>query len=71
MSSTESHKIVVLGAGYAGMIAATYLTRGTRKANVDITLVNPSPRFTERPIPDTELDDRTPMQCLRQLLRQE
>ncbi|MFF2083392.1 NAD(P)/FAD-dependent oxidoreductase [Nocardia sp. NPDC058176] len=48
MNSTDTHKIVVLGAGYTGMIATTYLARDTRKMNVDITLVNPSPRFTER-----------------------
>ncbi|APA99733.1 NAD(P)/FAD-dependent oxidoreductase [Nocardia seriolae] len=42
------HEIVVLGAGYTGMIAAVRLARRTRKMNVRITLVNPSDRFTER-----------------------
>ncbi|UGT41287.1 FAD-dependent oxidoreductase [Nocardia yamanashiensis] len=42
-------QIVVLGAGYTGMLAAIQLARRTRKmAGVEITLVNPSARFTER-----------------------
>ncbi|WP_069166159.1 NAD(P)/FAD-dependent oxidoreductase [Nocardia altamirensis] len=41
-------RIVVLGAGYTGMLAALRLARRTRNRNVRITLVNPSPRFTER-----------------------
>ncbi|MFG1797088.1 NAD(P)/FAD-dependent oxidoreductase [Nocardia sp. NPDC049149] len=41
-------RIVVLGAGYTGMLAALRLARRTRKQNVRIALVNPSPRFTER-----------------------
>ncbi|GAB4587175.1 NAD(P)/FAD-dependent oxidoreductase [Nocardia sp. IFM 10818] len=48
MNTTDTHEIVVLGAGYTGMLATTYLARDTRKMNVRITLVNPSPRFTER-----------------------
>ncbi|WP_433663742.1 NAD(P)/FAD-dependent oxidoreductase [Nocardia sp. CA-128927] len=42
------HRIVILGAGYTGMLAAVRLARRTRKQHVRITLVNPSPRFTER-----------------------
>ncbi|MBF6148374.1 FAD-dependent oxidoreductase [Nocardia nova] len=42
------HEIVVLGAGYTGMLAAIRLARRTRKQAVHITLVNPSDRFTER-----------------------
>ncbi|SDK44184.1 NAD(P)/FAD-dependent oxidoreductase [Streptomyces indicus] len=43
------HRIVVLGAGYTGMMTATRLARRTRRGPaVRITLVNPSPRFTER-----------------------
>ncbi|MDR7171719.1 NADH dehydrogenase FAD-containing subunit [Nocardia kruczakiae] len=42
------HDIVVLGAGYTGMLAAIRLARRTRKQPVRITLVNPSERFTER-----------------------
>ncbi|WP_433755856.1 NAD(P)/FAD-dependent oxidoreductase [Nocardia sp. CA-135398] len=43
-----THRIVVLGAGYTGMLAAIRLARRTRKLDVEITLVNPSARFTER-----------------------
>jgi NADH:quinone reductase (non-electrogenic) len=43
------HKIVVLGAGYAGMMALTSLiARTQRREDVQLTLVNPSDRFTER-----------------------
>ncbi|MEV6070356.1 FAD-dependent oxidoreductase [Nocardia sp. NPDC052001] len=44
-----NHHIVVLGAGYAGMMSALRLSRRMRhRGDVHITLVNPSPRFTER-----------------------
>ncbi|MFF1442469.1 NAD(P)/FAD-dependent oxidoreductase [Streptomyces sp. NPDC058295] len=42
------HRIVVLGAGYTGMLAAIRLARRTRRLSTRITLVNPSARFTER-----------------------
>jgi NADH dehydrogenase FAD-containing subunit len=45
---TAPHQIVVLGAGYTGMMAAVRLAHRTRKLNVPITLVNPSERFVER-----------------------
>jgi NADH:ubiquinone reductase (H+-translocating) len=41
------HRIVVLGAGYTGMIAAIRVARRTR-GRATVTLVNPSSRFTER-----------------------
>ncbi|MFI9511131.1 NAD(P)/FAD-dependent oxidoreductase [Nocardia sp. NPDC052566] len=44
----DTTRIVVLGAGYTGMLAAVRLARRTRKLDVHITLVNPSARFTER-----------------------
>ncbi|MEV0295346.1 FAD-dependent oxidoreductase [Nocardia sp. NPDC050710] len=47
-ANNTEHRIVVLGAGYTGMLAAIRLARRTRKLNVRITLVNPSDRFTER-----------------------
>ncbi|MEU8900113.1 FAD-dependent oxidoreductase [Nocardia sp. NPDC048505] len=47
-TQTTTHRIVVLGAGYTGMLAAIRLARRTRKLDVRITLVNPSDRFTER-----------------------
>ena len=40
--------IVILGAGYAGMMSAVRLAHRTRKLGVRITLVNPSDRFVER-----------------------
>lgn len=46
--TTTTHRILVLGAGYTGLLAAVRLARRTRKTNVHITLVNPSARFTER-----------------------
>ncbi|MBO2449626.1 FAD-dependent oxidoreductase [Actinomadura barringtoniae] len=44
----NTHRIVVLGAGYTGMMATARLAHRTRRMDVRITLVNPSPRFTER-----------------------
>ncbi len=38
-------KVVVIGGGYAGTIAANHLRL---RADIDITLVNPRPRFVER-----------------------
>ncbi|MEU0876766.1 NAD(P)/FAD-dependent oxidoreductase [Nocardia brasiliensis] len=43
-----AHRIVILGGGYTGMVAAARLARRIRKQDVRITLVNPSARFTER-----------------------
>ncbi|MEV4002308.1 FAD-dependent oxidoreductase [Actinomadura sp. NPDC049753] len=48
MNTSTAHQIVVLGAGYTGLIATARLARYTRRLNTRITLVNPSPRFTER-----------------------
>ncbi|WP_280476558.1 NAD(P)/FAD-dependent oxidoreductase [Nocardia asiatica] len=48
MNTDTTHEIVVLGAGYSGLIATARLARYTRKLNTRITLVNPSPRFVER-----------------------
>ncbi|UGT60856.1 NAD(P)/FAD-dependent oxidoreductase [Nocardia asteroides] len=45
MTTTSTPHIVVLGAGYTGMLAAIGLARRT---GARITLVNPSDRFTER-----------------------
>jgi NADH dehydrogenase len=40
-----SHKVVVIGGGYAGTLAANRLRM---RDDVDITLVNPRPEFVER-----------------------
>jgi len=42
---TATPKVVVIGGGYAGTLAANHLRM---RADVDITLVNPRPRFVER-----------------------
>lgn len=42
------HRIIVLGAGYAGAIAAGRLAKRLRPADVAITLVNAEPDFVER-----------------------
>lgn len=42
------HRIVVLGAGYAGTMAAGRLARRLRREDVTITLVNAHPDFVER-----------------------
>jgi NADH dehydrogenase FAD-containing subunit len=43
------HRIVVLGAGYAGLPAAGRLARWVRTDQVEVTLVNESATFVERP----------------------
>jgi NADH:ubiquinone reductase (H+-translocating) len=48
-SNHATHRVVVLGAGYAGMAAAVQLgARLKRRTDVRVTLVNPHERFTER-----------------------
>ncbi len=42
------HRIVVLGAGYTGAVAAGRLARRLHREDVTITLVNPEPDFVER-----------------------
>jgi NADH dehydrogenase FAD-containing subunit len=43
------HRVLILGAGYAGMSAAIQLAaRVRRREDVRVTLVNPQERFTER-----------------------
>jgi NADH:ubiquinone reductase (H+-translocating) len=47
--SATPHRIVVLGAGYAGLAAAAFAAgRTKRRDDVQITLVNAGVRFTER-----------------------
>ncbi|MFI6582458.1 NAD(P)/FAD-dependent oxidoreductase [Embleya sp. NPDC050493] len=43
-----SERILVIGAGYTGMQAAIGTARATRGRDVEVTLVNPVARFTER-----------------------
>ncbi|MEU4169282.1 FAD-dependent oxidoreductase [Streptomyces sp. NPDC026665] len=42
------HRIVVLGAGYTGAVAAGRLAKRLHREDVAITLVNPEPDFVER-----------------------
>ncbi len=42
------HRIVVLGAGYAGAFAAGNLARRLSPADTEITVVNAAPEFVER-----------------------
>ncbi|MFF8599416.1 NAD(P)/FAD-dependent oxidoreductase [Streptomyces sp. NPDC015232] len=44
----QQHRIVVLGAGYTGALAAGRLARRLHREDVAITLVNPEPDFVER-----------------------
>ncbi|MFF0590922.1 NAD(P)/FAD-dependent oxidoreductase [Streptomyces sp. NPDC003781] len=48
MQHTPRHRIVVLGAGYAGAVAAGRLARRLRSEDAAITLVNAEPQFVER-----------------------
>jgi NADH:quinone reductase (non-electrogenic) len=47
-SRDTGHRIVVLGAGYAGLGAAKRLARGVRSTDVRLTLVDRGERFVER-----------------------
>ncbi|MGW4323403.1 NAD(P)/FAD-dependent oxidoreductase [Streptomyces sp. NPDC004684] len=44
----QQHRIIVLGAGYAGAIAAGRLARRLRRDDVSLVLVNAEPDFVER-----------------------
>jgi NADPH-dependent 2,4-dienoyl-CoA reductase/sulfur reductase-like enzyme len=46
--NTNQTQIVIIGAGYAGLIAARRLAWKTRRSDVAITLVNGTERFIER-----------------------
>lgn len=43
-----THQVLVIGAGYAGLTAATRVAHRTRGGDVRVTLVNRSDRFVER-----------------------
>src|SRR5215510_2611814 len=42
-------QVLVIGAGYAGMLATVRLAMKTQDQNVQITLINPTNIFVERP----------------------
>jgi NADH dehydrogenase len=43
------HRVVVLGAGYAGLPAANRIARQTRRAEVELVLISGHDQFVERP----------------------
>src|SRR5512135_3621701 len=45
----QTTKVIVIGAGYAGLLAAVRLAMKTRQQNLQITLINSSGFFVERP----------------------
>jgi NADH dehydrogenase FAD-containing subunit len=47
-ATNSKHRIVVLGAGYAGAVAAGRLAKRLYREDVAITLVNAEPDFVER-----------------------
>lgn len=48
VTQVTQHRIIVVGAGYSGAIAAGRLARRLRRQDVAITLVNAEPDFVER-----------------------
>lgn len=48
MGKVEQTRIVVLGAGYTGMLAALAVARRGRRRGGQVTLIDPSTRFPER-----------------------
>lgn len=48
MAEKTTQHIVILGAGYAGLLSALRLANQTRRANVEITLINAISTFAER-----------------------
>jgi NADH dehydrogenase FAD-containing subunit len=48
MVMTDARRVVVIGAGYAGLTAALGVAGRARRLRVGVTLVNRSARFTER-----------------------
>ena len=45
---SATHRVVVLGGGYTGVMAAIRVARRTRRHGGQVTLVNPTTRFNER-----------------------
>ncbi|MER7463686.1 FAD-dependent oxidoreductase [Streptomyces sp. NPDC097981] len=48
MDTPSNHRVLVLGAGYAGLTAAIRTAHRIRRGGGRVTLVNPADRFTER-----------------------
>ncbi len=69
-STEQIYRIVILGAGYAGMLAALRLAGKRRKLPVQITLVNGSASFVERiRLHQRATNQRLPQISIPRLLR--
>lgn len=69
MANQSLSRIMILGAGYAGMTAALRLARKTRGLPVDITLVNGSEVFVERiRLHQTAAAERVKQRSIQKLL---
>jgi NADH dehydrogenase FAD-containing subunit len=70
MNTNPPTEIVILGAGYAGLMAALRLAGRTRGLNARLTLVNASPDFVQRPrLHHVAVGQDPPRTPLRHLLR--
>lgn len=65
MKDTNTTRVVVIGGGYAGVLAANRL----QSADVDVTLINPRPQFVERiRLHQLVAGNHTATQCYDELL---
>jgi NADH dehydrogenase len=68
--SLQRKRIVILGAGYAGMMAALRLSGKTEKQNTEIVLVNGSDTFVQRPrLHHTATGQEVPEEPLARMLK--
>src|SRR5260370_19141047 len=67
-----STRILVIGAGYAGLLFTMRLAGKVARQNVDIALVNDSDTFTERPhLPEFATNQVIQWRSLPQMLRRD
>jgi NADH dehydrogenase FAD-containing subunit len=63
-------QILILGAGYAGLMAALRLSGKTKDLNVQLTLVDASPVFIQRPrLHHVAVDQHVPEMAIKDLIR--
>ncbi|MEM7335023.1 MAG: FAD-dependent oxidoreductase [Chloroflexota bacterium] len=68
---TSSVNILILGGGYAGLMAALRLSGRTKKLSTKITLINGSEQFVERPrLPEVAVGKKIEQQSIQEMLRQ-
>ena len=66
----QATSIVILGAGYAGIMAALRLSHRGRRYGIRVTLVNASDRFVERPrLPEVAVGKSLPERSIPHMLR--